>query len=103
MQDSSPIPRETLARLIELMIQLYAETGGFLDQPDDAQRWYNRGYANGIGSALLDLGYGAALRQACSLDRSDIAEAHLSLPWGKAYAHGFAMGQRETIEVMERL
>ncbi len=83
MQDTSPIPSDILSRLIDLMTGLYAETDGFLDHPDEAQGWYNRGYANGIGSALVDLGHGVALRQACTLDPSDISEAHLGLPWAR--------------------
>jgi hypothetical protein len=37
------------------------------------------------------------------MDPPDVAAPHVHLPWGRAYAHGFEMGRRETIEVLERL
>jgi hypothetical protein len=103
MQDPGPIPNEILSRLIQLVRELYADTEGFVDQTDEAQPWYNRGYANGLAAALQELGHGAALADAGALDPPDVAAAHALLPWGKAYAHGFEMGRRETFEVMERL
>ena len=35
-------------RLVGLVDKLYAETHDYLDNPSDAQLWYNRGYANGV-------------------------------------------------------
>jgi hypothetical protein len=103
MPDRLPNSSEILSRLIQLLSELYSETDGFLDQTGDAQLWYNRGYANGLASALQSLGYGSTLAGAVALDPPDVSDAHAFMPWGKAYAHGFEMGQRETIEVMEPL
>lgn len=90
-----------MPRLLGLLAELYAETEGFLDRTQDAQIWYNRGYANGLASALGDLGYGAAVRAIGDPDPPEIAAGVALLPWGKAYVHGFEMGRRETMEVME--
>jgi hypothetical protein len=103
MPDSRPNSTEIPTRLTQLLSELYSETDGFLDRTGDAQLWYNRGYANGLASALQSLGHGSALAGAVTLDPPDISDAHAFMPWGKAYAHGFEMGRRETIEVMEPL
>jgi hypothetical protein len=109
VSDSAPVARpgahEILDPLIGLIETLYAQTEGFLDRPTEAQPWYDRGYANGLASALEALGFGPALRDALTreMDPPDVAAPHVHLPWGRAYAHGFEMGRRETIEVLERL
>ncbi len=94
-----------LASLIELLRELYGETDGFLEHQGDAQLWYNRGYANGMVSALRELGYGDSLPRDLVYDldgntRDQVAEQGL-LPWGRAYAHGVDVGRRETFEVLE--
>jgi hypothetical protein len=96
---------EILGPLIGLLETLYAQTDDFLDRPAEAQPWYDRGYANGLASALEELGYGPALHDAWTgeMDPPDVAAQHVHLPWGRAYAHGFEMGRREAIEVLERL
>jgi hypothetical protein len=97
---------EILQQLADLLRRLYAESEGFLERQDDAQLWYNRGYANGMAQALRDLGLGAAVPRDLGLDiddpdpREGIAAASL-MPWGRAYAHGVEMGHRETHEVLE--
>lgn len=94
-----------LTQLMELLRDLYGETEGFLDRPDDAQLWYNRGYANGMVSALRELGHGDALPSELDLDPDGevwglIAQQAL-MPWGQAHTHGLEMGRKETFEVLE--
>jgi hypothetical protein len=90
-----------LERLIRIAQDLYAETGGYLDDPSDQQLWYNRGYANGILSALEELGYGTAVDDAIEArDGAQALAGQEALPWGRAYRHGFEMGLRETREVI---
>ncbi|MES9827183.1 MAG: hypothetical protein ABW201_02835 [Candidatus Thiodiazotropha sp.] len=49
---------------------------------------------------MQKLGYPAPLEAAgVVVDRSLIA-GHELLPWGKAYRHGFEMGEKETGEVL---
>ena len=97
---------DILDQLGGLLRQLYAESDGFLERQDDAQLWYNRGYANGMAEALRDLGHGPAVPQDLALDidapdiRDALAAASL-MPWGRAYAHGVEMGRKETFEVLE--
>ena len=94
-----------LTQLIRLLRDLYGETQGFLDRQDDAQLWYNRGYANGMVMALRELGLGDALPSDLALDPDGeawglIAQQAL-MPWGRAHAHGLEMGRKETFEVLE--
>jgi hypothetical protein len=83
-----------------LVCDLYEDTEGFVERTDDAQLWYNRGYANGMIEALTQLGFRSHLEGVIEPDAADVAAGHALLPWGKAYAHGHEMGQRETHEVM---
>lgn len=94
-----------LGQLIQLLRSLYGETQGFLDRVEEAQLWYNRGYANGMVLALRELGQADALPLDLSLDPDGeawgrIAEQALT-PWGRAHAHGLEMGRNETYEVLE--
>jgi hypothetical protein len=84
-----------------LIFDLYEDTQGFLERTDDAQLWYNRGYANGMIEALDDLGFRAQVASLVEPDATDIVSGHELLPWGKAYSHGLEMGRSETYEVME--
>ncbi len=91
-------PDELIEQLLALIDSLHAETRGFLDDPGDQQVWYNRGYANGMLSALKRLGLGDRLGGRL-VDADDALAAHLAMPWGRAYRHGEAMGRRETHEI----
>jgi hypothetical protein len=101
--EPSPVSDEVWSRLTRLLRDLYADTNGFLDRSDDAQSWYDRGYANGLAAALVELGEGARLDGCVVLDPPEVAVEQRVLPWGKAYAHGFEKGHDETIAMMERL
>ena len=92
------VPDELLRQLIDLIDKLRDETGGFLDNPGDQQLWYNRGYANGMLSALLRLGLARSLGARVPDDPQGIA-AQATMPWGKAYRHGEERGSRETFEI----
>jgi hypothetical protein len=98
---ASPI----VTQLVQLLQDLYGETQGFLERPDDAQLWYNRGYANGIVLAFRELGYLGALPAGVTWDPDreawDQIAAQSLTPWGRAHAHGLEMGRRETREVLE--
>ena len=89
-----------LTRLLALIERLYTETEGFLERAEDEQLWYNRGYANGMISALTELGYGAQLHARIAADAADCIVGHEALSWGRAYLHGFETGDRETREVI---
>ena len=94
-------PNDVLSQLLTLICDLYEDTEGFLERSDDAQVWYNRGYANGMIAALGELGYGAQVQSLVDPDPPELVVTQLMLPWGKAYAHGRDMGRRETNEVLE--
>ncbi|MBT3033303.1 MAG: hypothetical protein AB2653_15695, partial [Candidatus Thiodiazotropha endolucinida] len=91
---------EILQRLLQVVQDLYAETASLTENDSELQLWYNRGYADGMVEAMQKLGYSAPLETAgVVVDRSLIA-GHELLPWGKAYRHGFEMGEKETGEVL---
>ena len=90
-----------LPQLLELICDLYDDTEGFLERTDDPQLWYNRGYANGVIHALGCLGYAKHVAGALDPDPEDLTVHQELLPWGKAYRHGWEMGQKEAHEVME--
>ena len=94
-------PAPVLPRLLELICDLYEDTDGFLERTDDAQLWYNRGYANGMIEVLGTLGHSGQIAGLVEPDPSDCITGQELLPWGKAYRHGLDMGRRETTEVME--
>jgi hypothetical protein len=89
-----------LSQLLGLVCDLYEDTEGFVERKDDAQLWYNRGYANGMIAALTQLGFRSHVEGLIEPDPADLIAGQELLPWGKAYAHGLDMGQRETHEVM---
>lgn len=89
-----------LSRLIELLQRLHTETADFLEQADDPQVWYNRGYANGMLAALKELGFQAVLPGQLQADPPDLIHGQERLPWGQAYLHGLEQGARETREVL---
>ena len=96
---TDPTP-QVLPRLLALAQRLYGETSGFLDQADDPQLWYNRGYANGMLAAITELGHAAALTGLLVRDPPDLIQGQEVMPWGQAYRHGWEMGEREAREVL---
>jgi len=94
----SGLPPELLEQLVQLVNSLRAENEDFLQNHQDAQQWYNRGYANGMVrglSRLLDDPRPAGL----VLDDESTLQGHEVMAWGKAYRHGESMGEKETYEV----
>ncbi len=87
-----------LQKLSDLIIRLYDETEGYIDNPSDAQLWYNRGYANGVVAFFREQGHDQQLPN-ISLDPSGIHEKERVMEWHKAYHHGYEMGVRESGEV----
>jgi len=97
-------PDDVLPRLIALIRRLHAESDGFLERQDDAQLWYNRGYADGIVAAIHELGHSEAIPPDLREPDPGLEQgirAQSLMPWGKAHAHGVEMGHRETFEVLE--
>jgi hypothetical protein len=94
------LPDEVLPQLLALVGELYEDTEGFAQRTDNAQLWYNRGYANGMVEVLGELGFRPQVESLIEPDAQDVIAGHELLPWGKAYAHGRDMGRRETREVM---
>jgi len=86
---------DKLAGLVE---QLYIESADYIDNPSDAQIWYNRGYANGVVAYLQAQGFADKLN-GLTLDAPGIHDNERIMEWQKAYHHGFEMGERESGEV----
>lgn len=95
---SDQVPEQLLDQLLDLIDRLRRDTEAFVDEPGDQQRWYDRGYANGMVRALQRLGQGERLGDRVPDDVAALC-AHLAMPWGKAYRHGETMGDRETHEI----
>lgn len=91
---------DKLQRLIELVQKLYAETEGLVESEVDLQLWYNRGYANGMIRVFREMGLGARLEGLVQADPDGYQSDQALLPWGKAYWHGFEMGEKESREVL---
>ena len=85
-------------KLVGLVDRLYLETEDYIQNPSDAQLWYNRGYANGVVAYLTAQGFAGKLSH-LSLDAADIHQGEQFMEWQKAYHHGFEMGERESGEV----
>jgi len=85
-------------KLVGLVERLYAETEAYIDNPSDAQIWYNRGYANGVVAFLQAQGFADKL-EGLSLDAAGLHDNERIMEWQKAYHHGFEMGERESAEV----
>ena len=92
-----------LNRLIGIVEDLYEQSEGFTDCPENSQLWYNHGYADGMVKALLASGYQeriAELRQ--RMDNAAVSiQCQTGLPWGKAYQHGAQLGYKETKEILQ--
>ena len=91
-----------LQRLLLLVQELYAETEGLVEGEGELQLWYNRGYANGMLKALRSQGQGDRLAGLVTADPEDYQVGQEFLPWGKAYWHGFGMGENECREALSR-
>jgi len=94
----SQLPQALLEQLVNLVEKLRAESENFLEEHQDSQQWYNRGYANGMvrGLAkLMDQQQPVGLK----LDNEADLQGHEVMAWGKAYRHGEAMGEKETYEI----
>jgi EAL domain-containing protein (putative c-di-GMP-specific phosphodiesterase class I) len=94
------MPEQIFQRLLQVVKELHAETASLTAQESELQLWYNRGYADGMIEAMQSLGFKRQLDDAgVAIDMSLINGQEL-LPWGKAYQHGFEMGEKETEEVL---
>lgn len=91
-----------LYQLLQLVNELRAQTEGYEQRQDDAQQWYDRGYADGIIQTLYARGYRDKLRELGGPDTPAVASVSAHLPWGEAYHHGLQMGERETCEVLDQ-
>ena len=89
-----------LERLLPVVVGLYDETAGLAQGDGDLQLWYNRGYADGMARMFRELGYAAELAARVDTVPLELDDAASFLPWGKAYRHGFEMGERETREAL---
>jgi len=85
-------------KLVGLVERLYIESADYIDNPSDAQIWYNRGYANGVVTYLLAQGFADKLGY-LTLDAPGLHDNERIMEWQKAYHHGFEMGERESAEV----
>jgi hypothetical protein len=92
---------DLLPRLLQLVQDLYEETTALSETESELQLWYNRGYADGMVSRMRELGYRQEVIDALGSGEDTIGDEHRFLPWGKAYRHGFKMGEQETLEVLE--
>ena len=86
-------------RLLPVMVDLYAETAELNQGDGDLQLWYNRGYADGMAQAMRQAGLSSELDLSGLPAPLVIDQGEVFLPWGKAYRHGFEMGEGETREV----
>lgn len=87
-------------RLLPVMVDLYAETADLAQGDGDLQLWYNRGYADGMAQAMRLAGLSSELDRNGLPAPLSIDQGERFLPWGKAYSHGFEMGEGETREVL---
>jgi hypothetical protein len=96
----NPQKAAILQRLQQLVAELYGECGQLSTEDEDLQRWYNRGYADGMVKALASLGYARELADLTPVEPLSLSDAERFLPWGKAHTHGFEMGEKETLDVL---
>jgi hypothetical protein len=91
---------EIFQRLLQLVQDLYTETESLTESDGELQLWYNRGYADGMVVAMQSSGYQAQLEAAGVVIDKALISGQEFLPWGKAYRHGFEMGEKETGEAL---
>jgi hypothetical protein len=87
-------------RLLVVVEDLYAETQSLAQSDGELQLWYNRGYADGMVKAMRSSGYGPQLEAGGVRAQAPPIDSQAFLPWGKAYRHGFEMGEKEAGEVL---
>lgn len=92
--------KEIIAKLSEVVIELYNETMNYETNPTDVQLWYNRGYANGVAAALRENDQSEALEGFLSLDKENLYTFDRVMEWHKAYHHGYEMGRNESVDVL---
>tara|TARA_Y100001935_G_scaffold244528_1_gene237056 strand:+ start:1277 stop:1576 length:300 start_codon:yes stop_codon:yes gene_type:complete len=92
------VPKILLEQLISLVNELREESKNFLEEQQDAQQWYNRGYANGILLGLSEILGESIFNEMRLDDKSEFAGQEV-MAWGKAYLHGEEMGKKETYEI----
>lgn len=97
MPDMSPALLEQLCRLIQ---DLREQSADFAEHHEDGQRWYNRGYANGMIRGLQQL-LGDEAPCDHLLDDETLLAGDEVMAWGKAYRHGEQVGEKEVHEITE--
>ncbi|MGU9977224.1 MAG: hypothetical protein ACNYNY_00810 [Candidatus Oxydemutatoraceae bacterium WSBS_2016_MAG_OTU14] len=86
-------------KMSTLLHKLDEESAAWLDEPENHQLWYDRGYADGIAKALQELGWAEQSKQYAIVSEKEFAQ-HRWMPWGKAYLHGNEKGYEETYEIL---
>lgn len=89
-----------LQRLLAIVARLQQQTHGFEDHPEDQQRWYDRGYAEGMVSALVSMGYESFLGDLARQPEDLLENSPNMMSWTRAYRHGLERGEQETREVL---
>tara|TARA_Y100001935_G_scaffold223408_1_gene198810 strand:+ start:42477 stop:42773 length:297 start_codon:yes stop_codon:yes gene_type:complete len=92
------VPKALLDQLISLVHELRKESESYLEEQQDAQKWYNRGYANGIVLGLQEI-LGKGILIEIKPDNKENFAGQEIMAWGKAYLHGEEMGKKETYEI----
>ena len=87
-------------RLLQVVQDLHAETASLAENDSELQLWYNRGYADGMIEAMRLSGFTPHLDAAGVAVDESLIRGQEFLPWGKAYRHGFEMGEKEAGEVL---
>ena len=90
-----------VVRLVDLANELMQTSARFLEQPNNLQLWYNRGYANGILSALEQADI--KIEGLEKPDPEHLWAEHRFTTWGQAFIHGQTKGHNEARDILERL
>ena len=101
MSDTEYNKNPLVIRLAELADELMRDSSGFLEQPDNLQLWYNRGYANGILSAFEQANI--KIEGLVNPDPDDQWSEYRFLAWGQAFIHGRTKGRDETHKILKQL
>lgn len=86
-------------KISQLLSKLDTESANWLDEPENQQLWYNRGYVDGMAKALMEIGWQAQIPSNWKAASEAELKAHRWLPWGRAYYHGNEKGYQEILEV----
>ncbi|MCU7880631.1 MAG: hypothetical protein KZQ60_08910 [Candidatus Thiodiazotropha sp. (ex Lucinoma aequizonata)] len=90
---------DVLKRFLQLVEDLYAETEILSEGESELQLWYDRGYADGMVSAMRPLDDAQQVDAVDATGDSSLVIGQELLPWGKAYQHGFDRGEKEITEI----